>query len=147
MLRIELRLAFINDVLLANRVLIFRFQVLAVYVLLQLSFSEIPTRFLTPYREFEQRPHTPHWRQLDSNSRYGIRKYSRVTSTLVHNCGECRIPVIPAKFCRYRIGIRVPNTGKPVLETLITATLASVYLTEFSHSPLDHVQFELPQVF
>jgi hypothetical protein len=50
---------------------------------LKRSFSEIPTRFLTPYREFEQRPHTPHWRQLDSNSRYGVRKYSRVTSTLV----------------------------------------------------------------
>jgi hypothetical protein len=47
---------------------------------LKRSFSEIP-RFLTPYREFEQCPHTPHWRQLDSNSRYGARKYSRVTST------------------------------------------------------------------
>jgi hypothetical protein len=34
MLRIEPRLAFINGVLLANRVLIFRFQLLAVYVLL-----------------------------------------------------------------------------------------------------------------
>jgi hypothetical protein len=34
MLRIEPRLAFINVVLLANRVLIFRFQLLAVYVLL-----------------------------------------------------------------------------------------------------------------
>jgi hypothetical protein len=34
MLRIELRLAFINGVLLANRALIFRFQLLAVYVLL-----------------------------------------------------------------------------------------------------------------
>jgi hypothetical protein len=32
MLRIEPRLAFINGVLLANRVLIFRFQLLAVYV-------------------------------------------------------------------------------------------------------------------
>jgi hypothetical protein len=53
------------------------------YIQLKRSFSEIPTRFLTPYREFEQRPHTPQWRQLDSNSRYGVRKYSRVTSTLV----------------------------------------------------------------
>jgi hypothetical protein len=34
MLRIEPRFAFINGVLLANRVLIFRFQLLAVYVLL-----------------------------------------------------------------------------------------------------------------
>jgi hypothetical protein len=34
MLIIEPRLAFINGVLLANRVLIFRFQLLAVYVLL-----------------------------------------------------------------------------------------------------------------
>jgi hypothetical protein len=34
MLRIEPRLAFINGVLLANRVLIFRFQLLAVHVLL-----------------------------------------------------------------------------------------------------------------
>jgi hypothetical protein len=34
MLRIEPRLAFINGVLRANRVLIFRFQLLAVYVLL-----------------------------------------------------------------------------------------------------------------
>jgi hypothetical protein len=34
MLRIEPRVAFINGVLLANRVLIFRFQLLAVYVLL-----------------------------------------------------------------------------------------------------------------
>jgi hypothetical protein len=34
MLRIEPRLAFITGVLLANRVLIFRFQLLAVYVLL-----------------------------------------------------------------------------------------------------------------
>jgi hypothetical protein len=34
MLRIEPRLAFINGVLLANRTLIFRFQLLAVYVLL-----------------------------------------------------------------------------------------------------------------
>jgi hypothetical protein len=34
MLGIEPRLAFINGVLLANRVLIFRFQLLAVYVLL-----------------------------------------------------------------------------------------------------------------
>jgi hypothetical protein len=34
MRRIEPRLAFINGVLLANRVLIFRFQLLAVYVLL-----------------------------------------------------------------------------------------------------------------
>jgi hypothetical protein len=33
MLRIEPRLVFINGVLLANRVLIFRFQLLAVYVL------------------------------------------------------------------------------------------------------------------
>jgi hypothetical protein len=33
MLRIEPRLAFINGVLLVNRVLIFRFQLLAVYVL------------------------------------------------------------------------------------------------------------------
>jgi hypothetical protein len=40
--------------------------------ILKRSFSEIPTRFLTPYREFELRPHTPHWRQLDSNSRYGV---------------------------------------------------------------------------
>jgi hypothetical protein len=32
--------------------------------LLKRSFSEIPTRFLTPYREFEQHPHTPHRRQL-----------------------------------------------------------------------------------
>jgi hypothetical protein len=45
---------------------------------LKRSFSEIPTRFLTPFREFEQRPHTPHWRQLDSNSWNGVRKYSRV---------------------------------------------------------------------
>jgi hypothetical protein len=49
---------------------------------LKSRFSEIPTRFLIPYREFEQRPHTPHWRQLDSNSRYAVRKCSRVTSTL-----------------------------------------------------------------
>jgi hypothetical protein len=49
---------------------------------LKRSFSEIPTRFLTPYREFEQRPHTPHWRQLASNSRN--RKYSRVTSTFTN---------------------------------------------------------------
>jgi hypothetical protein len=34
MLRIEPRLVFINGVLLANRALIFRFQLLAVYVLL-----------------------------------------------------------------------------------------------------------------
>jgi hypothetical protein len=34
MLRIEPRFAFINGILLANRVLIFRFQLLAVYVLL-----------------------------------------------------------------------------------------------------------------
>jgi hypothetical protein len=34
MLRIKPRLAFINGVLLENRVLIFRFQLLAVYVLL-----------------------------------------------------------------------------------------------------------------
>jgi hypothetical protein len=34
MLRIKPRLAFINNVLLENRVLIFRFQLLAVYVLL-----------------------------------------------------------------------------------------------------------------
>jgi hypothetical protein len=34
MLRIEPRLAFINGILLANRVLIYRFQLLAVYVLL-----------------------------------------------------------------------------------------------------------------
>jgi hypothetical protein len=34
LLRIEPRLVFINGVLLANRVLIFRFQLLAVYVLL-----------------------------------------------------------------------------------------------------------------
>jgi hypothetical protein len=34
MLRIEPRLAFINGVLLANRVLMFRFQLLAMYVLL-----------------------------------------------------------------------------------------------------------------
>jgi hypothetical protein len=53
---------------------------------LKRSFCEIPTRFLTPYREFEQRPHTPHWRQLDSNYRYGVRKYSRVTSTLGNYC-------------------------------------------------------------
>jgi hypothetical protein len=50
---------------------------------LKRSFSEIPTRFLTPYREFEQRPYTPQWRQLDSNSRYGVKKYFHVTSTLV----------------------------------------------------------------
>jgi hypothetical protein len=37
MLRIEPRLAFINGVLLANRVLIFRFQLLAVYVLRRLT--------------------------------------------------------------------------------------------------------------
>jgi hypothetical protein len=37
MLRIEPRLAFINVVLLANRVLIFRFQLLAVYVLLEVD--------------------------------------------------------------------------------------------------------------
>jgi hypothetical protein len=36
MLRIESRLAFINGILLANRVLIFRFQLLAVYVLVLL---------------------------------------------------------------------------------------------------------------
>jgi hypothetical protein len=35
MLRIEPRLALINGVLLANRVLIFRFQLLTVYVLLK----------------------------------------------------------------------------------------------------------------
>jgi hypothetical protein len=35
-----------------------------------------------PYREFEQRPHKSHWRQLDSNSQYGVKKYSRITSTL-----------------------------------------------------------------
>jgi hypothetical protein len=40
MLRIEPRLAFINGVLLANRVLIFRFQLLAVYVLLVHSCGE-----------------------------------------------------------------------------------------------------------
>jgi hypothetical protein len=34
MLRIEAHLAFINGVLVANRVLIFRFQLLSVYVLL-----------------------------------------------------------------------------------------------------------------
>jgi hypothetical protein len=51
-------------------------------LLLKRSFSEIPTRFLTLFREFEQRPHTPHGRQLDLNSRNGVRKYSRVTSTL-----------------------------------------------------------------
>jgi hypothetical protein len=53
MLRIEPRLAFINGVLLANRVLIFRFQLLAVYVLPE------------------------------------------------HNCGECRIGCICAKFRRF----------------------------------------------
>jgi hypothetical protein len=37
MLRIKPRLAFINGVLLENRVLIFRFQLLAVYVLLDTS--------------------------------------------------------------------------------------------------------------
>jgi hypothetical protein len=40
MLRIEPRLAFINGVLLANRVLIFRFQLLAVYVLLEHNCGE-----------------------------------------------------------------------------------------------------------
>jgi hypothetical protein len=40
MLRIEPRLAFINDVLLANRVFIFRFQLLAVYVLLEHNCGE-----------------------------------------------------------------------------------------------------------
>jgi hypothetical protein len=40
MLRIEPRLVFINGVLLANRVLIFRFQLLAVYVLLVHSCGE-----------------------------------------------------------------------------------------------------------
>jgi hypothetical protein len=52
MLIIEPRLAFINGVLLANRVLIFRFQLLAVYVLLvhncgecrikRITFQDIP---------------------------------------------------------------------------------------------------------
>jgi hypothetical protein len=40
MLRIEPRLAFINGVLLANRALIFRFQLLAVYVLLEHNCGE-----------------------------------------------------------------------------------------------------------
>jgi hypothetical protein len=40
MLRIEPGLAFINGVLLANRVLIFRFQLLAVYVLLKMISRE-----------------------------------------------------------------------------------------------------------
>jgi hypothetical protein len=31
---------------------------------LKRSFSEIPTIFLTPYREFDPCPHTPHTRQL-----------------------------------------------------------------------------------
>jgi hypothetical protein len=31
---------------------------------LKRSFSEIPTIVLTPYQEFNQRPHTPHTRQL-----------------------------------------------------------------------------------
>jgi hypothetical protein len=49
MLRIEPRLAFINGVLLANRVLIFRFQLLAVYVLLvhncgECRIEEIPEK-------------------------------------------------------------------------------------------------------
>jgi hypothetical protein len=33
---------------------------------LKRSFSKIPTRFLTPYREFEQRPHKPHKYRLGS---------------------------------------------------------------------------------
>jgi hypothetical protein len=48
MLRIEPRLEFINGVLLANRVLIFRFQLLAVYVLLVHSSGECRIRDLVP---------------------------------------------------------------------------------------------------
>jgi hypothetical protein len=44
MLRIEPRLAFNNGVLLANRVLIFRFQLLAVYVLQVLNCGECRIR-------------------------------------------------------------------------------------------------------
>jgi hypothetical protein len=47
MLRIEPRLAFINGVLLANRVLIFRSQLLAVYVLLVHNCGECRIGFLS----------------------------------------------------------------------------------------------------
>jgi hypothetical protein len=46
MLRIKPRLAFINGVLLENRVLIFRFQLLAVYVLLVHNYGECRIAFV-----------------------------------------------------------------------------------------------------
>jgi hypothetical protein len=46
MLRIKPRLVFINAVLLANRVLIFRFQLLAVYVLLVHNCGECRIAFI-----------------------------------------------------------------------------------------------------
>jgi hypothetical protein len=46
---------------------------------LKRSFSEITTRFLTPYREFEEHPHTPHRRQLIF--KFLSMEFSRVTST------------------------------------------------------------------
>jgi uncharacterized protein YbbK (DUF523 family) len=48
MLRIEPHLALINGVLLANRVLIFRFQLLTVYVLLVHSCGECRIGITTP---------------------------------------------------------------------------------------------------
>jgi hypothetical protein len=48
MLRIEPRLAFINGVLLENRVLIFRFQLLAVYVLLVHNCGECRICYVFP---------------------------------------------------------------------------------------------------
>jgi hypothetical protein len=53
MLRIEPRLALINGVLLANRVLIFRFQLLTVYVLLVHNCGECRIRLV----KFHQAPH------------------------------------------------------------------------------------------
>jgi hypothetical protein len=49
MLRIEPRLAFINGVLLENRVLIFRFQLLAVYVLLVHNCGECRIELLSQF--------------------------------------------------------------------------------------------------
>jgi hypothetical protein len=59
-------------------------------------FYEISTRFnLTPYREFEQRPHTPHRRQLIfqilgmvSESFLAVLKPLRGTSTLGSGLGS-----------------------------------------------------------
>jgi hypothetical protein len=100
---------------------------------LKRSYSEIPTRFLTPYREFEQRPHTPHWRQLDSSSRYGVRKYSRVTSTLTDRCfiPNCLILKLNtfANFERpSKIDLSIRNFFLAGLEVMLTFSAIFCYL-------------------